>query len=146
VFGGRVVLYRAGRRGAEPVVLVHGLGKIGARDWAHVIPALASRYEVYALDLPGFGASDKGNHLYSPANYARVLDSLLAERVRRPFNLVGHSMGGVIALTFAADYPERVRRLVVADVAGCTARCTASSSAARSRNAPSAATARSTRR
>jgi pimeloyl-ACP methyl ester carboxylesterase len=118
VFNGNVVLYRAGRRGAEPVVLVHGLGKAAARDWAQVIPALASSFDVYALDLPGFGASDKGNHLYSPANYARVLDSLLAERIRRPFSLVGHSMGGVIALAFAADYPERVRRLVVADVAG----------------------------
>ncbi len=118
VFGGRVMLYRAGKRGAPPVVLVHGLGRAGARDWAHVIPALASNYEVYALDLPGFGLSDKGNHLYSPSNYVRVLDRLLGERVRRPFALVGHSMGGVVALAFTASYPDRVSRLIVADVAG----------------------------
>src|SRR3990170_7761154 len=65
VFGGRVMLYQAGPRGADAVVLVHGLGRNAAKDWAYVIPALAERYSVYALDLPGFGQSDKGNHLYS---------------------------------------------------------------------------------
>lgn len=118
VFGGRVVLYRAGKRGAEPVILIHGLGTPAARDWAEVIPALAGSYDVYALDLPGFGASDKGNHLYSPANYVRVLDALFRERLKRPASIVGHSMGGVIALAYAAAYPDRVRRLVVVDVAG----------------------------
>lgn len=118
VFGGRVALYRAGKRGAEPVILIHGLGQAAARDWAQVIPGLAASYEVYALDLPGFGASDKGNHPYTPANYVRVLDALFAQRLKRPANVVGHSMGGVIALAYAIAYPDRVRRLVVVDAAG----------------------------
>ena len=118
VFGGRVALYRAGKRDAEPVILVHGVGTAAARDWVHVIPALAADYDVYALDLPGFGRSDKGNHLYSPSNYVRVLDALFGERLKRPVNLVGHSMGGVVALAYASAYPDRVRRLIVADVAG----------------------------
>jgi pimeloyl-ACP methyl ester carboxylesterase len=117
VFGGRVMLYHAGKRGAPPVVLVHGLGHAAARDWAQVIPGLAASYDVYALDLPGFGLSDKGNHLYSPSNYVRVLDAL-AERLPKPFHLVGHSMGGLVALSYAAAYPDNVRRLVVVDVAG----------------------------
>ena len=118
MFGGRVVLYRAGKRGAEPIILIHGLSRNGARDWAQVIPRSRERYDVYALDLPGFGGSDKGNHLYSPSNYVRVLDALFGERLKRPATLVGHSMGGVIALAYAAAYPDRVRRLIVADVAG----------------------------
>jgi pimeloyl-ACP methyl ester carboxylesterase len=118
VFNGDVVLYRAGKRGAEPIILIHGLGRAGARDWAEVIPALASSYDVYALDLPGFGASGKGNHLYSPSNYVRVLDVVFGERLKRPAVFVGHSMGGVIALAYATAYPDRVRRLIVADVAG----------------------------
>jgi pimeloyl-ACP methyl ester carboxylesterase len=118
VFGGRVMLYRAGKPGAEPVILIHGLGTAAARDWTEVIPALAATYDVYTLDLPGFGASDKGNHLYSPSNYVRVLDALFAERLKQPANVVGHSMGGLIALSYAAAYPDRVRRLVVVDVAG----------------------------
>jgi pimeloyl-ACP methyl ester carboxylesterase len=118
VFGGSVMLYRAGKRGAEPVILIHGLGTAAARDWAEVIPALAATYDVHAFDLPGFGASDKGNHLYSPSNYVRVLDALFTERLKRPAHVVGHSMGGLIALSYAAAYPDRVRRLVVVDVAG----------------------------
>ena len=118
MFSGDVVLYRAGKRGAEPIILVHGLSRSGARDWAQVIPALAASYDVYAVDLPGFGGSDKGNHLYSPANYVRVLDALFGQRLKRPAILIGHSMGGVIALAYAAVYPDRVRRLIVADVAG----------------------------
>jgi pimeloyl-ACP methyl ester carboxylesterase len=118
VFAGRVMLYRAGRGGADPVILIHGLGTAAARDWANVIPELATTYDVYALDLPGFGASDKGNHLYSPSNYVRVLDALFGERLKRPANIVGHSMGGVVALAYSASYPDRVKRLVAVDVAG----------------------------
>ncbi len=122
VFGGRVALYRAGPPGAhsgtEAVVLLHGLGKAAARDWANLIPALAAHYSVYALDLPGFGRSDKGNHLYSPDNLARVIDAVLAGRVERPFTLIGHSMGGAVALAYAASHPRRVSRLILVDAAG----------------------------
>ena len=119
VFGGRIALYRAGpARAKEAVVLVHGMGKPAARDWAQVIPALAQRYAVYAIDLPGFGYSAKGNHHYSPDNQARVLEAVLASRIKRPFALIGHSMGGTVALAYAGAYPERLRRLVLVDVAG----------------------------
>jgi pimeloyl-ACP methyl ester carboxylesterase len=122
VFGGRVALYQAGPRGAqegiEAVVLVHGLGKNAAKDWAKVIPALAAHYTVFALDLPGFGQSDKGNHLYSPDNFARVLEAVLEKRVQRPFALVGHSMGGAVALAYVGAHPRRVSRLILVDAAG----------------------------
>ena len=118
VFGGQVALFRAGPSNGEVVVLVHGLGKNAARDWEKTIPALAQRYSVYAIDLPGFGHSDKGNHLYSPENFARVMEGVLAERVPGAFTLVGHSMGGAVALAYTAAYPQRVGRLVLVDAAG----------------------------
>lgn len=118
VFGGSLMLYRAGKRGAEPVLLVHGLGTHGARDWARTVSALAPIYDVYALDLPGFGLSDKGNELYTPDNMARAIEQAVAPRIGRPFVLVGHSMGGAISLGYAAAYPARVRRLVLVDMAG----------------------------
>ena len=118
VFGGRVALYRAGPRNADAVVLVHGLGKMAARDWSRLIPALAERYHVLAIDLPGFGYSDKGNHHYSPDNFARVLDAVLGNRVAKPFTLIGHSMGGSVVLAYIAAYPKRVSRLVLVDAAG----------------------------
>ena len=119
VFGGRIAVYRAGPKDAkEAVVLIHGLGKAAARDWEHVIPALAHRYAVYAVDLPGFGYSDKGNHHYSPDNMARAVDAALSPRIGRPFTLIGHSMGGAVAIAYAATFPQRVDRLVLVDVAG----------------------------
>ena len=118
VFGANVVLYRAGPRDGTPVVLIHGLGQNGARDWGKLIPALADRYDVFALDLPGFGASDKGNHLYSPANFAKVIEAAVGTRVGRPFVLFGHSMGGAVSLAYTAAYPQRVSRLVLVDMAG----------------------------
>src|SRR4029077_20469429 len=118
VFGGHVMLYRAGPADAAPVVLIHGLGQNGAKDWDKLIPALSSRYQVLALDLPGFGQSDKGNELYSPVNFTRVIESVVGSRVSRPFVLVGHSMGGAVAIAYASRYPERVRRLVAVDAAG----------------------------
>ena len=122
VFGGRVALYRAGPSvsspHAETVVLVHGLGKAAARDWSKLMPALAERYTVLALDLPGFGQSNKGNHHYSPDNFARVLDALVEKRVPRRFTLIGHSMGGSVALAYVAAYPQRVSRLVLVDAVG----------------------------
>jgi pimeloyl-ACP methyl ester carboxylesterase len=118
VFGGNVMIYRAGPPGADPVVLVHGLGPSGAGDWRKLIPALAGRYEVFALDLPGFGRSDKENRLYSPANFARVIDAVLAKRISRPFVLIGHSLGGAVCLAYGAAYPERMSRLVLVDAAG----------------------------
>ncbi|MGQ0586408.1 MAG: alpha/beta fold hydrolase [Gammaproteobacteria bacterium] len=118
VLGGKLTLYRAGTIGRDAVLLVHGLGQNGARDWARIIPALAPHYAVYALDLPGFGASDKGNRPYTPANYVRVIEKAVAPRIGRPFHLVGHSMGAAIALAYAAAHPERIETLTLADMAG----------------------------
>jgi pimeloyl-ACP methyl ester carboxylesterase len=118
VFDRNVMLYRAGPREGEAVVLVHGLGPNGARDWAKVVPALAQRYEVFALDLPGFGRSDKGNELYSPDNFARVIEKALAPKIGRPFALIGHSLGAAVSLAYAAAHPARVRRLILVDMAG----------------------------
>jgi pimeloyl-ACP methyl ester carboxylesterase len=116
--GGRVMLYRAGRRDAPPVVLVHGLGQNGARDWSRLIPALAQSHAVYAMDLPGFGQSDKGNRLYSPASFARAIENVIGSRVGGRFVLIGHSMGGAVSLAYAAAYPRRIERLILVDMAG----------------------------
>jgi pimeloyl-ACP methyl ester carboxylesterase len=75
-------------------------------DFKQATDTLAQRYHVLAFDLPGFGRSDKQNVLYSPVNYAAFVKWLVEERVNGPFTLAGHSMGGVIALRFAAIYPR----------------------------------------
>ncbi len=118
VFNDRVFVYEVGKEHKFTVVLVHGLGNGGARDWEHLIPVLAKRFHVITFDLPGFGRSDKGNNLYSPATYTEFLHFITQKLVGRQFFLVGHSMGGAIAARYTATYPEDVARLVLVDAAG----------------------------
>ena len=131
VFQGKSYVYEAGRANPYTVVLVHGLGEGAARDWEHVIPALAQRYRVLTFDLPGFGRSEKQNALYSPANYAAFVKWLVEERVDGPFTLVGHSMGGVVALRFAAVYPRNLKHVILVDAPGILHRSVAFKSAGR---------------
>lgn len=118
VFGARTYIELWGDPEDSPVILVHGLGDNGARDWRHLAPALAGNFRVIAFDLPGFGRSDKANALYSLDNYARVVDWIVSENVNGPFALIGHSMGGAIALNYAAHNSQTLTRLILIDAAG----------------------------
>ena len=119
VFHGKARVFTAGPEAAPVVVLVHGLGDKAARDWDGLIAVLARDYRVVTFDLPGFGRSSKGNERYTPENYTAFLRYLMAEHFRaRTFSLVGHSMGGAIALRYAARFPQDVTALVLVDVPG----------------------------
>lgn len=118
VFGGSVHLRLAGDKDKPAVVLIHGLGDAASQHWNPTINRLKDDFRVLAFDLPGFGKSDKGNHLYSPGNYARVVRQLTGEYLGKQFKLVGHSMGGAVALYYAATYPDDVESLALIDTAG----------------------------
>jgi pimeloyl-ACP methyl ester carboxylesterase len=118
VFGGDVYVEEAGDPSSETVVLVHGLGGGGSKDWRPVIERLESDYHVLTLDLPGFGRSAGGAADYSPTRYARLLHRLIKRHANRPFHLVGHSMGGAVALRYAASHPDEVKTLTLVDTAG----------------------------
>jgi len=98
--------------------MIHGLNG-STDDWQNVIPALAKDFHVVAFDLPGFGKSDKGSQNYSPTRYARLAHFLADHYFQdKPYHVVGHSMGGAIALRFAAQRPLGFQRLVLIDAAG----------------------------
>jgi pimeloyl-ACP methyl ester carboxylesterase len=125
VFGGSLyVITAAPTRAAAsakapPLFLVHGLGEAGVRDFYPIIGALAQRRPVVAFDLPGFGRSGRANARYTPDRYAAVLSRVIDRYAPDgPVDVVGHSMGGAIALLHAAVYPRQVRRLVLVDAAG----------------------------
>ncbi len=118
IFNGRIFVQEAGLSHSKTVVLVHGLGAGASRDWKDVFPELSRDFHVLAFDLPGFGRSDAGNHLYSPARYAALMAFLVPRFSKGPVGLVGHSMGGAVAMSFAASHPENVSRLVLASVPG----------------------------
>jgi pimeloyl-ACP methyl ester carboxylesterase len=109
----------AGPAGAPRVVFVHGLGG-SYETWSLNLPAFAERFRICALDLVGAGSSDKPAMDYSVPSLAdllaRFLDAMGEDWQR--VSLVGHSLGGAIALAFASRYPERVERLVLVDSAG----------------------------
>jgi pimeloyl-ACP methyl ester carboxylesterase len=124
VFNSRTYIEQWGDPADPPVILVHGLGDSAARDWRYLAPALADNFYVIAFDLPGFGRSQKYNALYTPDTLARVVAWVADAYVERPFALIGHSMGGTIALNYASTHSDRLTRLVLIDAAGVLHRTT----------------------
>ncbi|MES9943258.1 MAG: alpha/beta hydrolase [Candidatus Thiodiazotropha sp. 6PLUC2] len=118
VFGGQVYLRTAGNPDRPAVVMVHGLGDEASTCWEDILHRLKKDYFVFTFDLPGFGRSTKGNALYSPVNYARLIHQLAEKHVGKPFHLIGHSMGGAISLQFTHSYPADVKTLTLIDAAG----------------------------
>jgi pimeloyl-ACP methyl ester carboxylesterase len=99
----------------EPVVLIHGLSASG-RWWHRNVDALAERFTVYVIDLIGFGRSRGGRRFVlaeAAALVAGWMDAIGLERA----NVVGHSMGGYVAAQLAAEFPEKIARLVLVDAA-----------------------------
>lgn len=95
-----------------PVVLLHTV-RTQAEHFRYLIPSIAGRHTVYALDLPGMGYSEivPGASYEEPAMRAGV-ERLLTELDLDDVTLLGESMGAVLALTTAADLPDRVRRVI----------------------------------
>ena len=103
-------------RGEPTLVLIHGFGD-HLMTWRAVFDRLAINHRVIAFDLPGFGASDKPEGEYTLEAQTDRVRSLLA-KVRGPVVLVGHSMGGEIALNVALAEPDRFPMLVLIAPAG----------------------------
>jgi pimeloyl-ACP methyl ester carboxylesterase len=102
---------------AEPIVLLHGFSSTAAA-WARVGEALAEQYRAIALDLRGHGESDwDPQERYTDEHLASDVRALAQQLGLPPFALVGHSMGGAVAFTYAATYPADVSRLVIEDSA-----------------------------
>src|SRR2546426_5579957 len=94
------------------VVLVHGLGGF-AESWRHTLRGLAARTTVYALDLPGFGASAKPRTRYRLPYFAGALHGFMEALGIQGASLVGHSLGAAVAVTYAVTHPARVERLAL---------------------------------
>ncbi|MCI3238806.1 alpha/beta fold hydrolase [Streptomyces spinosisporus] len=99
------------------LVLIHGIGDSSA-TWAELIPRLARTHTVIAPDLLGHGASDKPRADYSVAAYANGVRDLLTTLGIESATLLGHSLGGGVAMQFAYQFPERTERLVLVGSGG----------------------------
>ena len=115
VNGTRIYYVQAGR--GEPVVLIHGLNA-STFSFRYIIPELAQHYRVVALDLQGFGYSARP----AGADYSLTAQAELVRRAMERLGIeratvVGHSMGGAVAMRLAVRSPERVVRLVLVNSA-----------------------------
>lgn len=99
-------------RAQVPMILLHGFGaSIG--HWRHNIPELAKHHTVYALDLLGFGASEKPSAAYAIQLWVEQIYEFWQTFIRVPVVLVGNSIGSLTALAAAAAHPEMVRGLAM---------------------------------
>ena len=105
-----VLYYTAGQ--GEPLVVIHGGGG-DARTWWRNIDELAGKYTVYAPDLPGYGGSQPLDGDYYIPELADFLDKFARSLGLEKFHLVGHSLGGGIALNYALKFPQKIRKLVL---------------------------------
>jgi pimeloyl-ACP methyl ester carboxylesterase len=104
-------------RGDKTIILVHGLAS-NAGFWRYNIPELARHYRVIAVDLPGYGKSEKDYYPYTLTFFADQVKRLIDELDLKNIVYVGHSMGGQIGIIFALKYPGVLDQLVLASSAG----------------------------
>ena len=98
----------------EAVVILHGL--FGQSDnWTSIARKLGEKYSVYTFDLRNHGQSGHSDEMNYPVMAADVLETI-DELGLDKIHLIGHSMGGKVAMLFGLTYPERLNSLVIADI------------------------------
>ncbi len=133
VFGHRACFYRnAVQADRKTLLLIHGLSGNALDDWREQVPVFSAHYNIFLVDLPGFGASSNEAADYSPDNYVRYIHFLHQTYIEQPVIVVGHSMGAVIGLQFAAQHVDSVDRVFAANVAGMLHKIAYSKTVARS--------------
>ena len=100
-----------------PILLLHGLGGFLETWWYNIAP-LSKHYCVYALDLPGHGLSDRPKDCYTVSHCSECLLGIINALQLDTVTLVGHSLGGAIAINTTVTAPERVTKLILVDSAG----------------------------
>jgi pimeloyl-ACP methyl ester carboxylesterase len=113
---GHTFSYRKAGRGPV-LVLLHGI-TCSSESWDDIVPALARHFTVIAPDLLGHGRSAKPDTQYSIADYASSVRDLLLALGHTRVTLVGHSLGGGVAMQFSYQFPEMTERLVLVSSGG----------------------------
>ncbi len=114
--GGEVQVVEGGLRNGPPIVLIHCF-TCAIDWWDRVRPALERRHRVVAVDLLGHGGSEKPDSGYSPPDQAAVVAQALRRLGVRKAEVVGHSLGGAVAVALAEGAPELVDRVMIIDTA-----------------------------
>jgi len=103
--------YLTGGHG-EPLVVIHGGGG-GAEGWLQNVTELCKRYSIYVPDLPGFGRSQPIDGDHGMSEFVQFVEDFIHSLGLKRFHLVGHSIGGGIALDYALKFPHKIGKLVL---------------------------------
>jgi 3-oxoadipate enol-lactonase len=98
----------------EPLLLIHGLGS-SLRDWEKQIPVFERHFQVIAPDMRGHGRSDKPPGPYSVSQISDDISQLMEALGIPRFDILGISMGGMVAYQMAVNFPHRIQRLIAAN-------------------------------
>ena len=101
----------------KPILCIHGI-TANCRCWDVMAAALAPHYQILAMDLRGRGRSEKPDRGYSLDHHIRDIDCLLDDLDIDQAVIMGHSLGAFIGLAFAAEFPDRIDRLILVDGGG----------------------------
>jgi len=101
----------------ESVVLIHGLGGFAER-WSAVIPLLSKKYRVIALDLPGYGYSDKPSIDYTPEFFSNFIFDFLDSVGIKKTHMIGNSLGGQLVVECAITQNKMIEKIVLVSPAG----------------------------
>ncbi|BAZ48365.1 alpha/beta hydrolase fold protein [Nostoc sp. NIES-4103] len=110
------ILYRIGGEG-EPLLLLH-MNPRSSDEYRELMAILVNKYRVIAMDMMGFGDSDKPPRMYTIADYAKTVITLLDELGIQTTSILGHHFGGFIAAEVAVTYPKRVDKIILCNIAG----------------------------
>lgn len=115
--GHRIVFTRHGK--GSPVLLLHGIyAGASSLEWRYTVDALAEHYQVFALDLLGFGRSDRPSVRYSPAFYQALLADVVARLDRGPMAVVASALSAAYMVALAARDPRHVAALALIEPEG----------------------------
>jgi len=104
----------------QPILLLHGFDS-SVLEFRRLLPLLAAKNNTWAVDLLGFGFTERANLTFSPSTIKTHLYYFWRTLINQPVILVGASMGGAAAIDFTLTYPEVVQKLVLIDSAGFSA-------------------------
>jgi len=102
---------------SDVLLFIHGLGSY-LKAWDRNIPVLKNHFRCIAIDLPGYGKSSKQIHNGSVKFYTEFINQFIKTLGLKEITLVGHSMGGQIALSYAINYPNLIKNLILIAPAG----------------------------
>lgn len=115
IYGLKIYYQEAGS--GRNLIMLHGWGQDVSTFWG-LIPLLKNNFKIYLIDLPGFGRSDLPQKAFTTSDYAQIVKEFIEEKnIKEPI-LLGHSLGGRVAIKLAAKYPKLIDKLILEDAAG----------------------------